>query len=186
MLDAKLYCVFFFWYFLSCTRKRSFYTLPCCGHQAMGLFSTFYCASWRFFCRTCFFFTKGEKQLHVNLLCSVLSETYIQHTLFASLTYTNWFISNQKLSSTLYTWSASVSRSVCAGAFGFIVVVNSFVVGLFLFWKPVTICHSVERCTCCGIIVNMKGCVKGPAGLKTASNNQACSSRFSPARHTIR
>lgn len=54
-------------------------------------------------------------------------------------------------------------------------MVNSFVVGLFLFFEPVTICHSLKKCTCYGIIVNMKkGCVKGPASfLKIASLNRA-------------
>lgn len=42
-------------------------------------------------------------------------------------------------------------------------MVNGFVVGLFLFFEPVTMCHSLKKCTCYGIIVNMKGCVKGPA-----------------------
>lgn len=144
MLDAKLYCVFFFWYFLSCIRKKSFYTLPCCGQQAMGLLSTFYCASLRFFCRICFFY-QGEKQLHCQTsLLDIDWNIYSAHA-FASLMYTNWLISNQKQSSTLYTWSAFVSQSVCAGAFGFIVVVNSFVVGLFLFFEPVTICHRLKK-----------------------------------------
>ena len=64
---------------------------------------------------------------------------------------------------------------MCAGAFlDFIVVVNSFLLlGCFYFFlEPVTICHSFgkkkkkeeeKKCTRHGIIVNMKGCVKGPA-----------------------
>lgn len=56
---------------------------------------------------------------------------------------------------------------MCAGASGFIVVVNSFVVGLFLFFWT---CHyssqfgkKKQKSARYGIIVNMKGCVKGPA-----------------------
>lgn len=70
-------CSFFFGYFISCIRKKSFYTLPCCGQQAMGLLSIFYCASLCFLCRICFyfyfffffFFTRGENTFTVKHLC---------------------------------------------------------------------------------------------------------------------
>lgn len=137
-------CSFLIFYILY-KKKKSFYTLPCCGQQAMGLLSTFYCASLRFFCRICFFY-QGKNKIHRQTsLLDIDWNIYLAHA-FASKMYTNWLISNQKQSSTLYTWSAFVPQSVCAGAFGFIVVVNSFIVGLFLFyfWKPVTICHSLK------------------------------------------
>lgn len=58
-------CFFFFplIFYILYKKKKSFYTLPCRGQQAMGLLSTFYCASLRFLCRICFFY-RGEKQLH--------------------------------------------------------------------------------------------------------------------------
>lgn len=57
---------------------------------------------------------------------------------------------------------------MCAGASGFIVVVNSFVVGLFLFFLNLSLFVTVwknkkQKSARYGIIVNMKGCVKGPA-----------------------
>lgn len=60
----------FFKYFISCKRQKSFYTLPCCGQQAMGLLSTFYCASLRFLCRICFY-TKGRNNFTVKLLLDI-------------------------------------------------------------------------------------------------------------------
>lgn len=64
-------CSFFLIFYILYKKKKSFYTLPCCGQQAMGLLSIFYCASLRFLCRICFyfyfhffFFTKGEKHIH--------------------------------------------------------------------------------------------------------------------------
>lgn len=63
------------------------------------------------------FFTKGKNNSTVKIsLLDIDWDVYSAHA-FASLMYTNWLISNQKQSSTLYTWSAFVSQSVCAGAF---------------------------------------------------------------------
>lgn len=131
--------------------------MPCCGQQAMGLLSTFLLCQFTLFLSYLLFLSRGI----TTSLLDIDWNIYWAHS-FASLMYTNWWISNQKQSSTLYKRSAFVSQSVCAGAFGFIiVVVDGFAVGLFLFlnlfvtfWK---------RCTRYGIIVNMKGCVKGPA-----------------------
>lgn len=143
MLDAKLYCVFFL-IFYSLYKKKSFYTLPCCGQQAMGLLSTFYCASLRFLCCIFSFSFRRETSL------SNLSVKYwLKHIFctrffvcFASLMYTNWWIWNQKQSCTLYTWSAFVSQSVCRWFFGFIAVVNQFCCWVvLLFWT----CHYLSQ-----------------------------------------
>lgn len=143
-------CSFLIFYILY--KKKSFYTLPCCGQQAMGLLWTFYCASLRFFCRICFFFNQGGKQIHCQTsLLDIDCNIYSAHA-FASLMDTNWLISNQKQSSTLYTWSAFVPQSVCAGAFlNLLLWLNSFVVGLFLFlslfvtvWKKCTLWYYCE------------------------------------------
>lgn len=152
MLDAKLYCVFpffLFWgiFYILFKKKKSFYTLPCCGQKAMGLLSTFLIVpiyaflSYLLFFLLSFFF-KQRRGRHIHCPTSLLDNDwsiFLAHA-FASLMYTNWFISNQKQSCTLYTWSAFVSQSVCAGAFRFLVVVNCFVVGLFFTFESVTIC----------------------------------------------
>lgn len=131
MLDAKLYCVFFFWYFISCIRKKLLY-FALLWTASHGAFINLLLCQFTLFLSYLLFY-QGEKQLHCQTsLLDIDRNIYSAHA-FASLMYTNWLISNQKQSSTLYTWSAFVSQSVCAGAFGFIVVVNSFVVGLFLF-----------------------------------------------------
>lgn len=144
MLDAKLYCVFFFWYFISCIRKKKLLYFALLWTASHGAFINLLLCQFTLFMSYLLFY-QGEKQLHCQTsLLDIDSNIYSAHA-FASLMYTNWLISNQKQSSTLYTWSAFVSQSVCAGAFGFIVVVNSFVVGLFLFFKPVTICHSLKK-----------------------------------------
>lgn len=132
MLDAKLYCVYFFWYFISCTRKKKllyFALLWTASHEA---FLNLLLCQFTLFLSYLLFLPRGKTTSRQSSLLDIDWNIYSAHA-FASLMYTNWFISNQKLSSTLYTWSAFVSQSVCAGAFGFIVVVNSFVVGLFLF-----------------------------------------------------
>lgn len=49
-------CSFFLIFYILYKEKKSFYTLPCCGQQAMGLLSIFYCASLCFLCRICFYF----------------------------------------------------------------------------------------------------------------------------------
>lgn len=73
-----------------------------------------------------------------------LIETYIQHMLFASLVYTNWLISNQKQSSTLYTKSAFISAVCVQVLFRFILVVNSFVVGLFIYFFNLSLFEKVH------------------------------------------
>lgn len=145
MLDAKLYCVFFFWYFISCIRKKKAFILCLVvDSKPWGFYQPFIVPVYAFSVVFAFF-TEGEKQLHCQTsLLDIDWDIYSAHA-FASLMYTNWLISNQNQSSTLYTWSAFVSQSVCAGAFGFIVVVNSFVVGLFLFFEPVTIRHRLRK-----------------------------------------
>lgn len=161
MLDAKLYCVFFFWYFISCIREKLLY-FALLWTASHGAFINLLLCQFTLFLSYLVFY-QGEKQRHCQTsLLDIDWNIYSAHA-FASLMYTNWLISNQKQSSTLYTWSAFVSQSVCAGAFGFIVVVNSFVVGLFLFLNLSLFVIVWKKCTCYGIIVNMKGCVKGPA-----------------------
>lgn len=89
-------CVWFSFLFLIfyiLYKKKSFYTLPCCGQQAMGLLSTFPCASLRFLCRICFF--SGGNKVTVNF--KYWLKPYTLHMLcFASLMYTNVLIMNQK------------------------------------------------------------------------------------------
>lgn len=81
---------------------------------------------------------RGGNKVTVNF--KYWLKPYNLHMLcFASLMYTNGLILNQKKEekkrrkkcSTL--WSAFVSQSVCAGASGFTVVINSFVVAFTLF-----------------------------------------------------
>lgn len=103
-------------------------------------------------------FLKGGNKVTVNF--KYWLKPYNLHMLcFASLMYNNGLIVNQKKkkkkSSTL--WSAFVSQSVCAGASGFTVVINSFVVAFTLFKMSL----KKEKCTYWCFIV--KGCVKGPA-----------------------
>lgn len=163
-------CSFFFFFFFGIfyilyKKKKAFILCLVVDSKPWGFYQSFIVPVYAF--SVVFAFLPRGK-IHIHCQTSLLDidwNMYSAHA-FVSLMYTNWLISNQKQSSNLYTWSAFVSQSVCAGASGFIVVVNSFVVGLFLFFEPVTICHSLERkkkSARYGIIVNMKGCVKGPA-----------------------
>lgn len=141
MLDAKLYCVFFFWYFISCIRKKAFILCLVVDSKPWGFYQPFIVPVYAFYVVFAFL-PRGKTTSLSNFSVRYWFKHIFSTRFFASLMYTNWLIANQKQSSTLYTWSAFVSQSVCAGAFGFIVVVNSFVVGLFLFFKT---CHYLSQ-----------------------------------------
>lgn len=63
---------------------------------------------------------------------------------------------------------------VCRCFFGFIVVVNGFVVGLFLFFEPVTMCHSLKKSAHVMVLLWIWRAVWKDqlAFLKTASENR--------------
>lgn len=115
------------------------------------------------------FFTKrGEKQLHCQTsLLDIDWNIYSAHA-FASLMYTNWLISNQKQSCIHEVLSF---HSLCVQVlFGDLLLwFKQFccwvVFILFFYFFNLSLFVTVlKKCTCYGIIVNMKkGCVKGPA-----------------------
>lgn len=104
-----------FWYFIYLAKeKKSFYILHCCGQQAMGLLSTFSCASLRFSVVFAFF-NQGKHKSQTSLLDSNWN-MYLAHTFFASKCT---LIDEYRTKNNLVYMKCFCSQLACAGAYRF-------------------------------------------------------------------
>lgn len=137
-----------FWYFIYLAKeKKSFYILHCCGQQAMGLLSTFSCASLRFSVVFAFF-NQGKHKSQTSLLDSNWN-MYLAHTFFASKCT---LIDEYRTKNNLVYMKCFCSQfGVCR-----CLQILLLCFGWFYFWFNifVTVLQSAHY----GIIVNMKGC----------------------------